>query len=78
LIEAGLSQLKQRGAEIVLVLGDPNYYSRVGFRAGHNIEPPYELAYPEAWMALELAPGKLERAAGVARCASALSSPEHW
>lgn len=78
LIKAGLSQLQQRGAQIVLVLGDPAYYSRTGFRAGHNIKPPYPLDYPEAWMALELVPGKLDRAVGVARCASALSSPEHW
>jgi predicted N-acetyltransferase YhbS len=36
LILRGLDILKERGAEIVLVYGDPDYYMRTGFRAGHN------------------------------------------
>ena len=46
LINQGIETLKNRGAEIVLVLGDPNYYTRTGFKPGHNLETPYKLEYP--------------------------------
>lgn len=61
-----------------MVLGDPNYYARSGFAAGHNIEPPYKLKYPEAWMARQLVDGVLDKVKGTARCAACLSSPEYW
>ena len=79
LINKGLETLKERGAEIVLVYGDPNYYMRTGFRSGHNLKPPYKLQYPdEAWMAQELVEGILTKTQGTVRCALALSSPELW
>jgi predicted N-acetyltransferase YhbS len=78
LIEHGLRALEERGTDIVLVLGDPGYYARAGFVAGHKIEPPYKLDYSGAWMARELEPGTLAGAKGVARCASSLASPELW
>jgi len=79
LINKGLEILKERGAEIVLVYGDPNYYMRTGFKAGHNLKPPYKLEYPEeAWMAQELVENILTKTSGTVRCAISLSSPEYW
>lgn len=78
LITVGLEKLKELGTEIVLVLGDPGYYSRTGFKATHAIQPPYDLEYPEAWMAQELVEGALERTKGTAQCAIPLNAPEHW
>lgn len=78
LIKAGLHELKERGTAIVLVLGDPGYYSRTGFNANHDIKPPYELEYPEAWMAQELIEGTLQKIKGTAQCAISLNSPELW
>jgi len=79
LINKGLEILKERGAEIVLVYGDPNYYMRIGFKAGHNLKPPYKLKYPEeAWMAQELVEGTLSKTQGIVQCASSLNSPEYW
>jgi len=79
LINTGLETLKQRGAEIVIVYGDPNYYMRTGFKAGHKLKPPYKLAYPEeAWMAQEIVEGILSKTHGIVRCAKSLSSPEYW
>jgi predicted N-acetyltransferase YhbS len=72
LINSGLKMLKDSGAELVLVLGDPRYYSRSGFKADHKLE------YPEAWMAREIRQGVLERVEGLVKCASSLESPEHW
>lgn len=78
LIKHGLEMLRARGAEIVLVLGDPAYYARTGFNADHDLVAPYELEYPEAWMAKELVEGALSGVHGRVRCASCLSSPEYW
>lgn len=79
LINKGLETLKERGAEIVLVYGDPNYYMRTGFKANHNLKPPHKLKYPEeAWMAQELVEGVLTKTQGMVQCASSLNSPEHW
>ena len=79
LINQGLETLKARGAEIVLVYGDPNYYTRTGFKAGHNLKPPHKLKYPdEAWMAQELEEGILANTRGAVQCASSLDSPEYW
>jgi putative acetyltransferase len=78
LINQGLESLRKRDAEIVLVYGDPNYYTRTGFKAGHNLKAPYKLEYPEAWMALGLVEGVLTKAQGMVRCATSLSSPKYW
>jgi putative acetyltransferase len=79
LINKGLETLKERGAEIVFVYGDPDYYMRTGFKAGHNLKPPHKLKYPEeAWMAQELVESILTKTQGTVRCALSLSSPEYW
>lgn len=51
LIADGLTRLKAEGVSQVLVLGDPAYYSRSGFRSGSRIIPPYPIPaeWAEAW-----------------------------
>lgn len=51
LIAVGLSRLKAKGGAEVLVLGDPAYYSRSGFRLASRVTPPYPLPaeWTEAW-----------------------------
>ena len=64
LVAAGLEACRERGGRIAVVLGHPNFYRRFGFspeRAG-PLESPF--AGGEAWMALELVPGGLERVEG--------------
>lgn len=78
LIKHGLDILERRGAEIVLVLGDPNYYCRSGFSPDHHIDPPYKLPYPETWLGQELVGGALKKISGVAQCADCLHVPELW
>ncbi|MCK5716072.1 MAG: N-acetyltransferase [Thiomargarita sp.] len=79
LINKGLEMLKERGAEIVLVYGDPNYYKHTGFKANHHLEPPHPLQYPkEAWMAQELVEGIISKTTGLVQCVSALNSPKLW
>lgn len=78
LIQKGLDELKGRGVDLVFVYGDPNYYGRTGFKAGHSITAPYELEYPEAWMAQELKAGVLSKFQGAAKCCSSLMSRKYW
>lgn len=78
LVEQGLDVLRSRKVDLVLVLGDPAYYSRFGFHRDHKLQPPYELPYPEAWMVKELKEGVLQKAEGKVRCAESLMSPEYW
>ena len=78
LIRHGLTRLRAEGARLALVYGDPGYYGRHGFRAGHAIEPAFEPACPAGWLALALQAGALASARGKIRCARSLNDPRHW
>ena len=60
LTRAGLTHCGDRGHELAVVLGHPNYYARFGFSAllAKHLDAPYS---GEAFMALELATGVLGR-----------------
>ena len=59
LILHGLELLKNEGEQIVVVVGDPDYYSRFGFSSAKAT--PLESPFPrEAFMALELVEGALK------------------
>ena len=80
LVREGLERVRQRGFEVALVLGDPGYYGRFGFTPARafGILPPYPVDPEEAWMALELVPGALARAAGPVAVAKAFMDPVLW
>ncbi len=59
LIREGLDRCRQAGYEIVVVLGDPRYYSRFGFRRASDFGLGNDYDADEAFMALELKPGAL-------------------
>jgi putative acetyltransferase len=69
LIRAGLAEVAEAGERIVIVLGDPAYYRRFGFRAELTaaLQSPYAGEY---FMALELSPGALEGVTGEVRYAA--------
>lgn len=54
LVRDGLARLD--GAAAAVVLGDPTYYGRFGFEAGHEIAPPHDLpaGWAAAWRAVSL------------------------
>lgn len=70
LILTGLDRLRAAGESIVLVLGDPEYYTRFGFssEAARQLASPFP---PEHFMAMELKPGALSGVAGRVRYARA-------
>lgn len=56
LVRLGLDRLVDQGVVRVLVLGDPAYYKRFGFKPEGDIQPPYPLPeqWRDAWQSLEL------------------------
>jgi putative acetyltransferase len=68
LVEETLARARARGVGAVVVLGHPEYYPRFGFVPARRFGLRYEDDVPEeAFMAAELVPGALARAAGVVR-----------
>jgi putative acetyltransferase len=67
LIAAGLEACREAGAEIVIVLGHPEYYPRAGFERAslHGISSEFDVR-DEVFMVQELTPGALEKYSGVA------------
>lgn len=77
LIEAGCRRLD--AVDGVLVLGDPAYYGRCGFEAGHGIRPPYELPaeWADAWRYRRLRAGQAAPA-GLLRPPAVWMQPALW
>jgi putative acetyltransferase len=64
LVAEGLQICRDTGHDIILVLGEPQFYSRFGF-SSKLAEPLYSrFGGGEAWMAIELAPGALTDVSG--------------
>lgn len=59
LIRAGLEKCKQAGYSVVVVLGDPRYYSRFGFTRASDYGLGNDYNADEHFMALELKEGAL-------------------
>ncbi|HTO49100.1 MAG TPA: N-acetyltransferase [Burkholderiales bacterium] len=68
LLRAALERAREAGYGFVVLLGDPRYYRRFGFRAGATLGLACEFAAPEeAFMAIELALGALAGVSGTVR-----------
>lgn len=74
LVRAGLERCRALGAGAVVVLGHPDYYPRMGFApaARWGIRCEYDVP-PEAFMLVELQPGHLQGASGLARYPAAFA-----
>ena len=73
LIRAGLDQCREQRAPFVVVLGNPSYYRRFGFKAAADWGIGNEYGAHDEFMALELRPGVLPVPAGIARYAAEFS-----
>lgn len=68
LVQAGLTLCRERAIEVVVVLGEPAYYQRFGFKKASLFGISNELGgASEDFMALELKPGALGRYRGTVR-----------
>lgn len=59
LVRAGMERMRADGAAALLVLGDPAYYARHGFRPERGIAPPCPLPaeWRDAWQSIALREG---------------------
>jgi putative acetyltransferase len=74
LVRAGLHACREAGLGWVVVLGEPAYYGRFGFRAAAEFGLSDEYDGGLAFQALELIPGALPKGAGLVRYAPEFSS----
>jgi len=73
LIHAGLDACRARGCAFVVVLGDPAYYRRFGFRRAADWRLGNEYGADEAFMVIELRPGGIPSQGGLVRYAPELA-----
>ncbi|MGS0676973.1 GNAT family N-acetyltransferase [Shewanella sp. 125m-1] len=80
LIRFGLETLVEAGVELAFTYGDPNYYSKVGFKqlSEDIVKAPHTLTYPEGWLGQSLAAKTLQPLSGQCRCVDALNKAEYW
>lgn len=73
LVQAGLQRLADEGADVVCVLGDPAYYSRLGFSPDDLVEPPFALPpeWQTAWQSQYLNDA-------TPPCSGKLAAPPQW
>jgi predicted N-acetyltransferase YhbS len=62
LINTGHEIARKKNYDGVLVLGNPNYYSKFGYikASEYDIDSPFELFADDNYMACELSPGSLQ------------------
>ncbi len=80
LLTFGLEALRRKGIDVVMTYGNPDYYSKVGFRqiSPEFALPPFELTQPHGWLAQPLSATKFEPLVGPSRCVEALNKPHLW
>jgi putative acetyltransferase len=69
LIEEGLSIGRTTGRPFVVVLGEPDYYRRFGFRPARIFGLSNEYAVDDPFMIIELSPGRIPAGGGLVRYA---------
>jgi putative acetyltransferase len=69
LIYEGLDRCKRGGYGVVVVLGDPAYYRRFGFRTANALGLENEYGVGDEFMVLELTKGAIEDVSGLVRYA---------
>lgn len=74
LVRSGLDACRACGCRFVVVLGDPAYYARFGFRRASDLGVANEYGADAEFMLRELAPGGLPPGGGLARYAQAFAA----
>ena len=80
LIRHGLNHLKSMNTDLVFTYGDPNYYSKVGFRpiSENVVSALFKLSQPEGWLAQSLDGGAINPMQGATTCVEAFNDPAIW
>lgn len=80
LITHGLNDMRQNQVDFVATYGDPNYYSKVGFRqiTEEFAQAPLTLSHPHGWLGQMLSGADHRPMNGASSCVQALNNPEYW
>jgi putative acetyltransferase len=80
LINHGLGYLKSIDINLVFTYGDPNYYSKVGFKpiSESIVSAPFKLSQPEGWLAQSLDGSTINSAQGSSQCVEAFNNQAYW
>ena len=80
LIRFGIDHLKSNNVELLLTYGDPNFYSKIGFKniLEDTIKAPLKLTYPEGWLAQSLISENIVPIEGNTSCVEALMHQKYW
>lgn len=80
LIKSGVERLLELGSGVLLVYGDPDFYSRFGFGVDRRecYTPPYQLEYAFGWQAMALGDFDFPSSPTNISCVSPLSNPALW
>jgi predicted N-acetyltransferase YhbS len=80
LINHGLEMLRDAGVDVALTYGDPNFYSKVGFKQITEAEAqaPQTLQFPHGWLGQSLSQANLKPLIGPAQCVAPLDHPALW
>ena len=80
LINYGLNYLKSQNVGLVFTYGDPNFYSKTGFKQISEcvVKAPFELSQQEGWLAQSLDGSPIKAMQGVTQCVEALSDQKYW
>jgi len=83
LIREGIRILKEKGSNLIFVLGHKEYYPRFGFipqAARMGYPPPYPMRDENGdyWMVQSLKENEYDVDKGNIRCCEKLNQPQHW
>lgn len=80
LINYGIRHLKSLSVDLAFTYGDPNFYTKVGFKPiGESIvKAPFNLTYPEGWLAQSLDGSLIQAMTGASYCVEALNDQKYW
>lgn len=80
LISFGIEHLKKAGVRLVFTYGDPNFYSKVGFKqiTEKTAKAPFQLSQPEGWLAQPLLDDEMIPIPGHSYCVEAFNNPDIW
>ena len=80
LINYGLNYLKSRNVNLAFTYGDPNFYSKVGFKQIDEsiVKAPFTLSQPAGWLAQSLDGRSIKPMQGVSKCVEALNNQKYW
>jgi putative acetyltransferase len=80
LIKDGIERLSESGSGVLLVYGDPKFYSKFGFSAdlAQKYTPPYQLQHMFGWQGMALRDFNASSPAVGISCVSSLDNPALW